>query len=158
MELIFFHVGDYKEKADKDGNVVKTLTRRAERLTEQAAQGIYRLRPKKTKLEVWSTLVPYLSQSAQIIAEELDAKAKFVNAIGQEDMKAVLKMMNEQTKEKCVVIVGENPHLSLWSEQLIGLKLMLDKYSAAGFVVNPPEWTATGFLWFASEPALLRIR
>jgi len=158
MELIFFHAGEYKEKSDKSGARVKLLTRRAEKLTVAAAEGIFRLRPRKTKLEVWSNLVPHLAQSAQIIAEELDVKAKIVSAIGQEDMGAVLKMLSAQAKEKCILIVGENPYLGLWSDQLMGLKLILNNYSAAGFLVNPQECVATEFLWFASEPALKRIR
>ncbi|MDR3592572.1 MAG: hypothetical protein P4N41_23185 [Negativicutes bacterium] len=158
MEVIFFHAGDCKEKSDKSGNQVNLLTRRAEKLTATAAESIYRLRPKKTKVEVWSNLVPHLAQSAQIIADELDVKAKIVSAIGQQDMGAVLKMLSSQAKEKCVIIVGENPYLGLWSDQLMGLKLILHKYSAASFIVNPQECVATEFLWFASQTALKRIR
>jgi hypothetical protein len=158
MEVIFFHAGECKEKSDKNGNRVKLLTKRAERLTTAAAEGIFRLRPRKTKMEVWSNLVPHLAQSAQLIAEELEVKAKIVGAIGQENMGAVLKMLSEQAKEKCVLIVGENPYLGHWSNQLMGLELLLSNYSAAGFMVNPAECTATEFLWFASEQALKRIR
>jgi hypothetical protein len=158
MEVIFFHAGECKEKLDKNGNRVKLLTRRAEKMTASAAESIHRLRPRKTKMEVWSNLVPHLAQSAQIIAEELDVKAKIVSAIGQQDMGAVLKMLSSQAKEKCILIVGETPYLGLWSDQLMGLKLILNKYSAAAFLVNPQECVATEFLWFASQTALKRIR
>lgn len=158
MELIFFHAGESKEKTDKTGSKVRLLTKRAERLTADAAEGIYRLRPRKTKMEVWSNIEPHMAQSAQIIAEELGIKAKIVNAIGQDDFRAVLKMISEPAKEKCILIVGEHPYLCLWADQLTGLKLTMSHYSAAGFVVDPQECAATDFLWYASEPTLKRIR
>jgi phosphohistidine phosphatase SixA len=158
VEIIFFHAGEHKEKSDKEGAVTQVLTRRSAKLTERAADGISRLRPKKTKLEVWSNLVPHLTQTADILAEQLDVKTKIVNAIGQDDMGNVLKILSEHAKEKCIVLVGEGPYLDLWSKQLIGHSIPLNSYSAAGFSVSFKDDSPTEFLWFASDSALLRIR
>jgi len=158
MELIFFHAGDYKEKPDKDGKPVNVLTRKAGQSTAKATEGIYRLLPRKTKIEVWSNMTPHLTQTAEIIAKELGVKTKFVNAIGQADIQELLKIMAEHAKEKCVIIVGDNTFLNSWSAQLSGIHLPFKPFSAAAFVLNKKALSNIELLWFAADDSLLRIR
>ena len=73
-KLFFFHAGDSKDKSDKEGATKRVLTRKAEKLTAKAASGISHLLPRKIKIEVWSNMEPHLTQTAEIIAEELGAQ------------------------------------------------------------------------------------
>ena len=38
VEIVLFHIGEYKEKTNKDGVAVKVLTKRAERLYRQGGE------------------------------------------------------------------------------------------------------------------------
>jgi len=158
MELIFFHAGDSKDKSDKDGNTVNVLTRKAVQATVKATQGIYRLLPRKTKIEVWSNMTPHFVQTAEIIAKELGIKNKFVNAIGQSDIQELLKIIAEHAKEKCIIIVGDNTYLNSWSAQLSGIHLPFQPYSAAGFLLSKRGLSSAEIMWLAADDTLLRIR
>jgi phosphohistidine phosphatase SixA len=158
VEIILFNAGEYEQTTDKDDKATTALTKKAEKLTARAAQGLDRLLPKKVKVEVWSNLTPHLSQTAEIIAEELDVKRKIVNAIDHENVQDVVSILTEHAKDKCVIIVGEKPYLEQYARQLSGTQLELADYYAAGLQLNPPEQPEGQLLWFCRPVIISRLR
>lgn len=158
MELVLFHAGEFEQTTDKNDKATTMLSKKAEKLTARAAQGLDRLLPRKVKVEVWSNLTPHLSQTAEIVAEELEVKRKIVNAIGHETVQDLLAIVAEHAADKCIVVVGEKAYLEGYAEKLTGTKLAFADYHTAGISLNLPEQTEGQLLWFCHPVAISRLR
>ena len=156
MEFVLFHAGNFETKINKQGVPEDVLADKAEKVVLKSAQGLFRFIPRKVKVEVWSENIPYISQTAEILAEELGVKRKFTKQIGQEDFDKLQQMMEEHAADKCVIIVGECPRINQWCQQLLGHDLPFNECSTAGFRLE--ESGKGELLWFVQQVELGRIR
>jgi hypothetical protein len=158
MEIIFFQVGETEEKTDKEGNVYSTLTSVAEKITIKVAEGIDRTLPRKQKVEVWSSIATHVSETAEIIAEELGVKRKFVKSIGGKSLQELINVITEYAKDRCLVIIGEHDFIVECVRYSTGLELPLENYQAVCIEVSLSEFSAGRLLWTAHPGILKRLR
>jgi phosphohistidine phosphatase len=156
MYIIFFHTGEAKEKT-KQGETRPVLTKDGEKAVTDAAQGLDRIIPRKLKTQVWSSMAPDASQTAEIIAEELGVKRRFLRTLDTDDLSHLLSTAFEHCSEECLVFVSHEPYLSDWSRKLTGLKLPFCEASAAGFTVDKDSTAKCELLWFIRPKVLKRI-
>jgi phosphohistidine phosphatase len=156
MYIIFFHTGEAEEKT-KQGETRSVLTKNGEKAVIDAAQGLDRIIPRKVKTQVWSSMSPAASQTAELVAEELGVKRRFLRTLDTDDLSTLLSTAFEHCNEECLIFVSHQPFLGDWSRKLTGLKLPFCEASAAGFTVDQ-ETTAKGeLLWFIRPKILKRI-
>ena len=156
MEFVLFNAAGFETKVGKNGAVEELLTEKSEKIVVKSAQGLFRFIPRKVKVEVWSENIAYISQTAELLAEELGVKRKFTKSIGQEDFDKLQQMIQTHAEEKRVIIVCERPRISQWCQQLLGYELPFNECSTAGFRVD--ENGKGELLWFVRQVELGRIR
>ncbi|HWR38962.1 MAG TPA: hypothetical protein VN611_05650 [Patescibacteria group bacterium] len=155
MEFILFPAAELESRTDKNGLAAEILGEKAEKFVVKSAQGLSRFIPRKVRVEVWSENIPYISHTADLLAEELGVKRKFTKSIGQEDFDTLQQMIQEHAPDKCVVVVGECPRILQWCQQLLGYELPFNECSAAGFRMEDGKGA---LLWFVRQTELGRIR
>jgi len=156
MYIIFFHTGETMEKA-KQGENRPVLTKDGEKAVSDAAQGLDRIIPRKVRTQVWSSMSPEASRTAEIIAEELGVKRRFLRTLDTDDLSTLLATAFEHCSEECLVFVSHEPYLGDWSRKLTGLKLPFCEASAAGFAVDRESPAKGELLWFIIPKILKRI-
>jgi phosphohistidine phosphatase len=156
MYIIFFHIGETEEKTAK-GETDIVLTKNGEKKVVDAAQGLDRMIPRKLKAQVWSSMSPAASRTAELVAEELGVKRRFLKTLDNDDLATLLTTAFEHCSEDCLVFVSRQPHLGEWSRKLTGLKLPFTEASAAGFSVEQPLPAKGELLWFIRPKYLKRI-
>lgn len=157
MYIIFFHTGESEEKQNKQGEIRVVLTKNGEKTVIDAAQGLDRIIPRKIKTQVWSSMSPAASQTAELVAEELGVKRRFLRALDTDDLATLLSTAFEHCCEECLVFVSHQPYLGDWSRKLTGLKLPFSEASAAGFNVDTETTAKAELLWFIRPKILKRI-
>lgn len=157
MYIIFFHTGETKDKETKQGETVAVLTKDGEKAVTDAAQGLDRMIPRKLKAQVWSSMSPPASQTAELVAEELGVKRRFLKTLDTDDLATLLTTAFEHCADDCLVFVSQQPHLGEWAKKLTGLKLPFTEAAAAGFSVEQPSPAKGELLWFIRPKYLKRI-
>ena len=157
MNIVFFHTGETETKENKRGETSQVLTKNGEKLVADAAQGLDRMIPRKVKAQVWSSMAPAASHTAEIVAEELGVKRKFLRTLESDDLSALLTTAFEYGKDECLVFIGSQPYLGDWAKKLTGLKLPFTEAAAAAFAVETDASTRGELLWFLRPKFLKRI-
>lgn len=157
MYIIFFHTGETEEKQTKQGETVTVLTKNGEKAVTDAAQGLDRIIPRKVKAQVWSSMSAAASRTAELVAEELGVKRRFLKTLDTDDLATLLATAFEHGTDDCLVFVSHQPYLSEWSKKLTGLKLPFVEAAAAGFTVDQPTPAKGELLWFIRPKYLKRI-
>ncbi|HWQ61546.1 MAG TPA: hypothetical protein VN521_04500 [Negativicutes bacterium] len=157
MYIIFFHIGEAKEKQTKQGETVLALTKDGEKTVTDAAQGLDRIIPRKVKAQVWSSMSTAASRTAELVAEELGVKRRFLKTLDTDDLATLLDTAFEHCTDDCLVFVSHQPFLGEWARKLTGLKLPFVEASAAGFTVEQPAPAKGELLWFIRPKYLKRI-
>ncbi|MDT8902158.1 histidine phosphatase family protein [Anaeroselena agilis] len=157
MYIILFHTGEAEEKQTKQGETRAVLTKNGEKAVVDAAQGLDRIIPRKIKTQVWSSMLPAASQTAELVAEELGVKRRFLKTLDTDDLSTLLAMAFEHCTDDCLIFVSRQPYLGDWSRKLAGLKLPFGEASAAGFTVDQEAPAQNELLWFIQPRILKRI-
>jgi phosphohistidine phosphatase len=157
MNIIFFHTGETEVKGKKHGEVCIALSKNGEKMVTDAAQGLDRLIPRKLKVQVWSSMAPAASQTAELVAEELGVKRKLLKTLDSDDLDTLLKTAFEYGKDECLVFVSQQPHLGDWARKLTGLRLPFTEAAAAALSIDPEVPNRADLLWFIRPKFLKRI-
>lgn len=157
MYIIFFHTGESEEKVGKQGEQRVSLTKNGEKTVIDAAQGLDRIIPRKIKTQVWSSMAPAASQTAQFIAEELGLKRRFLRTLDTDDLPTLLATAFEHCSDECLIFVSNQPFLGDWARKLTGLRLPFTEGAAAGFTVDKDKTAKGDLLWFICPKTLKRI-
>ena len=152
MEMVLFCAGGFEDTADG-----KTLGDKARKQVARVAQGVQRTLPKKVKAEVWSSFDADMSQLADIIADEIGIKRKFVRSITQDNIDELLKIIRDYGKDRTLIIVADHRRAAGWLEELLGAAVPCRELSAAGLDLTPGEPGAE-LLWFAQPSITQRLR
>jgi hypothetical protein len=153
MEIILVCAGGFEDTAEG-----KTLGDKARKQIDKVAQGIQRALPKKIKAEVWSSFDPHMSQLADLVADEIGIKRKFVRSITQDDIDELLKIIRDYGKDRTLVVIADHSRAAGWLEALLGFALPCREFSVAGLDLTLGDATAAELLWFAQPHITQRLR
>ncbi len=159
MEFILFQIGETKEKTDKKTDeTTLALTRKGKKTVTISAIGLSRILPRKAKIQVWSSIAPEASETAELIAEELGVKRKFLKTIDSTDLSSVVSTAFENTSDQCIVIVGTNANILEWTTSLIGCRLPFVPSACASLAIDPEKQDQAELLWFFQPKPLKNIK
>lgn len=158
MEFILFQIGETKEKTNKSTNEpTLALTRKGRKAVISSAMGLSKILPRKAKIQVWSSIDPEASETAELIAEELGVKRKFLRTIDSTDLSMVINTAFTTTNDHCIVIVGTNANIAEWTSSLIGCRLPLVPAACSSLAIDPEKQDQAELLWFFQPTSLKNI-
>lgn len=158
MELILVRHGQAEEGGNRLTDAQRELTKEGKRSARQAAKALERYLPPRSPLFIWSSPLVRARQTAQIIAKILGHDdIAVLECIGSGDLEELTREMTGLAKDNaCLIVVGHEPHLSMWSQQICGLSLPFGKGSAAGITLLDTERPGGKLLWFFRAEILER--
>ncbi|MDR3561616.1 MAG: histidine phosphatase family protein [Negativicutes bacterium] len=155
MDLILLRHAKAEERSPALADEERSLVPKGRKKARAVARGLIDFIAPETRVEIWASHALRSSQTASIIAKELgDVPLKKIPAI----YSGSLEEMIEEWR-KClsgiVVIVGHEPHLSIWVKQLTGVALPFKKCAAVGLTLR--SWDTATLEWYASPKTLTAI-
>ena len=153
MKLCLFRHGQAESLERGISDAERQLTEKGRDTVRCAAEGLKAYVGTEPSLFLWSSPLVRAVQTAEIIADALHIKPiKKVAAIGTGNLDEVLKLLGRLPENSCVILVGHEPYLGLWSRQLCNVNLTFKKGAAAGVEWTNPEGE---LLWFA-QPSVFK--
>lgn len=154
--VCFFRHGiaENKEVSEEDFN--RTLTSEGKKKLENSTPNLRYLLNMEKDILIWSSPLPRAVETAEIISRSLGelpiTKKEF---IVEGDYDRLLSELENTTKDITIIIVGHEPALSTWVEQLTGSLLPFDKGACAG--VQLKDASEAQLLWFHQSKSLKNL-
>lgn len=156
MELVMIRHGQADEQRDGQPDASRRLTAEGRQKLAESLAGYRRCIKVDDGLVIWASPLIRAVQTAEIIAESLQiGKIRQVASIGTGDFESFATDLRDAADASCLMIVGHEPHLGLWSQLICGIWLPFRKGAAAGFNLTALTPVSGELLWFA-QPRILR--
>ena len=132
MQLIFFRHGEAEEVNAMGEDAIRSLTDKGAKRTKRMGKMLAQLIPAQCRTQIWSSPLLRARQTADILSERLAAKVKLHDAISNGDFESLRLLLDQCQKEDCVIVVGHQPFLGEWTNQLTGVNPPFRKSAAVG--------------------------
>ena len=158
MELILVRHGQAEKQSDQLNDRDRELTKDGKKKMLKVAAALKRYIPKNSHLYIWSSPLIRALQTATIISKVLGKDAVDVfECIGSGDLETLANEWSRLEEDNtCLIIVGHQPYLSTWSQQICGLSLPFKKGSVAGINLLSTEHPSGSLQWFVQAEILER--
>lgn len=133
--LILYRHGMAEDKTKVESDDLRSLSPRGKRLLSKSIYGFRKMIGKKNKVIIYSSPKLRAKQTAEILTEELDiGEPKFLDFLGTGGNVTLIRRLIEDSEPGSVsILVGQQPFLSIWSQELSGIFLTFKKGTAACF-------------------------
>ncbi len=152
MELILFRHGHAEERGSREKDDDRELTDKGRDIVRRVAKSLKCFLPKRHTIYIWTSPLIRARQTAEIVANVLEIRrVTELPAIASGDLTMLSEELAKLGTGTCAIIIGHEPYLSEWSEQISGVVLPFKKGAAAGIklvAANPPEGE---LYWFVSR-------
>ena len=156
MELVMIRHGQADEQKDGQPDAGRRLTAEGRQKLAENLAGYRHCISEGAGLLIWTSPLIRAVQTAEIIAEALQiGKIRQAASIGAGDFESFAMDLRDAADASCLVIVGHEPHLGIWSQLISGIWLPYRKGAAAGFNLTALAPVSGELLWFA-QPRILR--
>ena len=152
MDIILMRHGRAEAAQHSISDDARELTRKGK---EETISGIPFLREKldtERPILIWSSPAARAGQTAQIVAEGLGisdvVSQGFLYPGNGEVLMQSLPQISDDTQ---LIIVGHEPHLSLWSVRFFGTPLVFEKGMAAAFRVTQRSPLTADLMWVMTK-------
>jgi phosphohistidine phosphatase len=157
MEIILIRHGKAEERSSGRADEGRCLTAEGRRRLEKSLAGYRRFLDRHNQILIWSSPLLRAMQTADIIAGALQIESVCpCDCLSNGDFSAFLAALAAVGKDTTLILVGHEPYLSEWSQQLCGLVLPFKKGAAAGFSLTALVPPSGELLWFAQPNILMR--
>jgi phosphohistidine phosphatase len=156
MHLVFVRHAKAQDHAPGLLDEKRMLTPKGRKKTQAIGKGLQVFLKTCTDVRIWASPAERSRQTADIIGEILDCgPAEEHPAIYSGSLEELISLWGHLKENQTLIIVGHEPFLSIWSQQLAGITIPFKKCAAAGFYVGMAN-IAT-FRWFADPKALIQL-
>lgn len=133
--LILYRHGMAEDKNNVESDDLRALSPRGKRLLKKSISGFKKMLGQKKEVIIYSSPKARAKQTAEILSEELDLEyPNFVDFLGTGGNVTLLRrLVEDQEPSTVAVLVGQQPFLSIWSQELSGIFLPFKKGTAACF-------------------------
>lgn len=158
MIVVFIRHGTAEKAKNNDGDAQRALTPDGREKITRAAAGIARLLSGSAGLFLWSSPLVRARQTAEILAEQMGLSKPVICAfLTEQSWDSTAAALLALPADACVLLVGHEPMLGVWCEDLCGAHLPFRRGAAAA-VKLPEVVSGQGeLLWFLQPRALRRI-
>jgi phosphohistidine phosphatase len=159
MQLILFRHGIAEDAGPGQPDADRRLTAQGKHRLHDALPGLRRYLSGQDPVEIWSSPLCRAVETAEVLASGLiTGKVRQLDEIVSGDLAAFLKQAEKMPAQSTVVVVGHEPTLSLWSQELCGVWLPFKKGAAAAIDIQALRPPAGQLLWFAQPKILRRLK
>lgn len=133
--IILYRHAMAEEKENVSEDDLRALSIRGKRLLRKSADGFKTMLGKKKKVVVYSSPKLRARETAEMLTEELELeRPKYLDFLATGgNIRLVRNILNEIEPGTVAVLVGQQPFLSIWSQELSGIFIPFKKGSAACF-------------------------
>lgn len=158
MDLILLRHGRAEERGTRQNDDERELTVYGKEKMFSISAGIKRLLRSYSTLEIWSSPLARARQTAEIVAQVLEIK-QFAQhpAIHSGELDVLVAKWNSYTSDDGLLIIGHQPYLSEWSQEICGLTLPFKKGAAACIRLQQNIPPAGKLRWFLQPGDLNRL-
>lgn len=158
MELILLRHAKAEDDSVTLADEMRELTSKGRKKAHAAARGLARLLPPDCQPEIWASPALRSSQTAEILAEMFTGACISEHpAVYTGSLQLLIDEWRQLPENAVVIVVGHEPHLSIWARHLADATLPFKKCAAAAFVLEPPAFASGILRWFTDPKTLARI-
>jgi phosphohistidine phosphatase len=159
MYLILMRHGIAEDAGPGQPDADRRLTLQGRHRLNDALPGLRRFLAGQDAVEIWSSPLSRAIETAEVLADGLMAeKIRQLYEIASGDLKAFLLQAEKMPAQSTVIVVGHEPTLSLWSQELCGVWLPFKKGAAAAIDIQTVRPPTGQLLWFAQPKTLRRLK
>ena len=157
MELILVRHGQAEDSGTDGTDETRGLTLEGQKSLQKSMSGYCRLINSQKKYLIWSSPLIRARQTADLFAQVLHVKKICqCDFIATGDFDAFINTLEDVAEDTCLILVGHEPYLSSWSQQICGISLPFKKGAAAALKMDLKSVPEGELLWFA-QPRTFRL-
>lgn len=150
MELVLFRHGKAEDRSGGKPDGERPLTPLGKKKIKAAAKGLAQNLLKDRIVRIWSSPLVRAEQTAEILHAAFPKKYKIqtVPAISEGNLDALALDFQGFGEGDTIIIVGHEPFLSQWTEEISGAQLSFKPGSAACIQLKRNQPPTGSLLWF----------
>jgi phosphohistidine phosphatase SixA len=158
MEIILVRHGKAGNAADNMDDAKRPLTPGGRKKLQQTMPSLRLLVKNLDKAQIWSSPLERAVQSAGILAKLFSIpEIKQFDFIAEGNFTGLTDALESVKASSTIIIVGHEPSLSEWSQQLCGVALPFKKGAAAGLSIGKLNPLESELLWFFQPQPIGRL-
>lgn len=155
MKLILLRHGQAEELGTHIDDSERELTAKGRDRLRRGADGLKVMLRDFSTVKIWSSPLIRACQTASIIADVLKIeKIEQMDALATGDISAFQKKMVQMPYGVCLIAIGHEPYLGLWSKEICGVRLPFRKGAAAAIDMIETDSLTGELCWFAQPQVL----
>lgn len=148
MDIVFVRHAQAGDGSAQMDDLGRELTQKGRREFEKSIPRLKRQLDPDKRTAIWTSPAARAMQTARIIADKLQITDITRHEwIYTGDFDAFYAALHQPGEKALLFIVGHQPHLSLWAEQLSGISVPFKKGAMACFVLNPTASPKAELRW-----------
>ncbi|MBM6614670.1 CHAD domain-containing protein [Desemzia sp. RIT804] len=156
QQIWLFRHGIAESKNNDKPDYDRALTPKGKKELESSVPNLRYLLDTQRPIFIWSSPLTRACETAEIISQALgNQKIIQKEFIATGDIGLLTAEIKKLSKESTVIVVGHEPTLSDWTEQLTGVSLPFDKGSSAAIQLKSSS--ESELLWFHQPESLKHL-
>ena len=157
--IILYRHGIAVEKADDPNDDLRSLSIRGKRLLKKSVSGFKTMLGKNKNVIIYSSPKQRARETSEMLAEELELEdPKFLDFLGTGGNVRLLREIVADIEPGTVaIVVGQQPFLSIWSQEVSGVFLPFKKGTAACFKFPDEGETKAELRWYLQTRDFIKI-
>jgi phosphohistidine phosphatase len=150
MELILFRHGKAEDRSGGKTDADRPLTPLGRKKIKAAAKGLAQLFLRERIVRIWTSPLVRAEQTAEMLHAAFPKKYKIqiVPAIAEGHLDALALDFQGFGEGDTIIVVGHEPFLSQWAEEICGARLPFKPGSAACIQLKRNQPPTGSLLWF----------
>lgn len=155
MQLVLIRHGKAEDHGVRLTDEERELTYKGRQKVKAVAKGLCKLMVPNV---IWSSPLPRAKQTAKILADAFGGQSVLEHKeIHTGNLNSLIQKWSVLPPATTLVVVGHEPSLGQWTEQLCGVALPFKKASAACIAVTSPELNRGELVWFLQARTLAEL-
>lgn len=158
--LVLYRHGMAEDKDEAPSDDLRSLSPRGKHLLKKSVLGFQTMIEDYDKVKIYSSTKSRSEETAVMLANQLDLEEPtFLEFLGTGGSVALLRnLLNDIETGTLAIIVGQQPFLSLWSQEISGTFLRFKKGTAACFrLPEGPGETKAELKWYLETRDFVKI-
>lgn len=133
--LILYRHGMAEDKEKAESDDLRSLSIRGKNLLKKSVSGFETMLNSYDNVKIYSSPKVRAKETAEMLAEELDLDSPtYLEFLGTgSSVRLLRELLVDIESGEAAIIVGQQPYLSLWSQEISGTFLRFKKGTAACF-------------------------
>ena len=158
--LILYRHGMAEDKTKASSDDLRSLSARGKHLLKKSVSGFETMLGNHDKIQIYSSPKARAKETAEMLSQELNLTSPiYLDFLGTGGSVRLLRELAAELNPGTVaIIIGQQPYLSLWSQELSGTFLRFKKGTAACFKLpDEGEEVKAELRWYLQTRDFIKI-